>query len=124
MRGVYWQRDDIFFKDVISGCDCSGGGQTKCMKYLPRNFRIIKDNLFEAPEIFNIIKENSGSNNKEMYEVFNMGCRMEIYCDATDADTMIAAATEFGIAAQVIGRVEEGGKKELVIRLKDEEIRY
>lgn len=94
------------------------------MKYLPGNFKIIKDNLFDGPDIFNIIKENSGSNNKEMYEVFNMGCRLEIYCDAVDADTMIAAATEFGIAAQVIGRVEESEQKELVIKLKDEEIRY
>jgi phosphoribosylformylglycinamidine cyclo-ligase len=111
--------------DKIHGLiHCSGGGQTKCMKYLPGNFRIIKDNLFDAPEIFNIIKENSGSSNKEMYEVFNMGCRLEIYCDATDADTMIDAATEFGIAAQVIGRVEESEKKELVIKLKDEEIVY
>ncbi len=111
--------------DKIHGLiHCSGGGQTKCMKYLPGNFKIIKDNLFEAPEIFNIIKANSGSNNKEMYEVFNMGCRLEIYCDAADADTMIAAATSFGIAAQVIGRVEESEKKELVIKLKNEEIRY
>lgn len=103
---------------------CSGGGQTKCMKYLPGNFKVIKDNLFEAPEIFNIIKQNSGSNNKEMYEVFNMGCRLEIYCDAADAELMIKAANGFGIDAQVIGRVEGGSKKELVIRLKDEEIRY
>lgn len=111
--------------DKIHGLiHCSGGGQTKCMKYLPGDFRIIKDNLFEAPEIFKIIKENSGSNNKEMYEVFNMGCRLEIYCDAADAENMIAAANNFGIAAQVIGRVEEADKKELVIKLKDEEIRY
>ena len=111
--------------DKIHGViHCSGGGQTKCMKYLPGNFRIIKDNLFDAPEIFKIIKENSGSNNKEMYEVFNMGCRLEIYCDAADADTMIAAAKVFGIAAQVIGRVEESEKKELVIKLKEEEICY
>ena len=109
--------------DKIHGViHCSGGGQTKCMKYLPGNFKIIKDNLFDVPEVFNIIKQNSGSNNKEMYEVFNMGCRLEIYCDATDADTMIAAANEFGIAAQVIGRVEASDKKELVIKLKDEEI--
>lgn len=111
--------------DKIHGLiHCSGGGQTKCMKYLPGNFKIIKDNLFGAPEIFNIIRENSGSNNKEMYEVFNMGCRLEIYCDAADAETMIAAATRFGIAAQVIGRVEDSEKKELVIRLKNEEIFY
>lgn len=111
--------------DKIHGViHCSGGGQTKCMKYLPCNFKIVKDNLFDAPEIFNIIKENSGSNNKEMYEVFNMGCRLEIYCAAADAETMITAATEFGIEAQVIGRVDASEKKQLVIRLKDEEIVY
>ncbi|MBC7887663.1 MAG: phosphoribosylformylglycinamidine cyclo-ligase [Ferruginibacter sp.] len=111
--------------DKIHGLiHCSGGGQTKCMKYLPGNFRIIKDNLFEAPEIFKIIQESSGSNNREMYEVFNMGCRLEIYCAAEDADIMIAAAKAFNIEAQVIGRVEANDKKELVIRLKDEEIVY
>ena len=112
----------------------SGGGQTKCMKYLPelvsdgskpsRHLKVIKDNLFEPPEIFNIIKQNSGSSNKEMYEVFNMGCRLEIYCDAADAGIMITVAEKFGIAGQVIGRVEESEKKELVIKLKDEEIMY
>lgn len=111
--------------DKIHGLiHCSGGGQTKCMKYLPDNFKIIKDNLFEAPEIFKIIKESSGSNNKEMYEVFNMGCRLEIYCAADDADTMIAAAKTFNIDAQIIGRVEANDKKELVIKLKEEEIVY
>ncbi|HMI79231.1 MAG TPA: AIR synthase related protein, partial [Ferruginibacter sp.] len=83
--------------DKIHGLiHCSGGGQTKCMKYLPGNFKVIKDNLFEAPEIFRIIQQNSGSNNKEMYEVFNMGCRLEVYCDASDAGTMIEAANKFG----------------------------
>ncbi|MFN8251262.1 MAG: AIR synthase-related protein [Ferruginibacter sp.] len=111
--------------DKIHGLiHCSGGGQTKCMKYLPGNFRIVKDNLFEAPEIFRIIQQNSGSSNKEMYEVFNMGCRMEIYCDAADAQTMIGAAKQFNIDAQVIGRVEASEKKELVIQLKDETITY
>ena len=111
--------------DKIHGLiHCSGGGQTKCLKYLPGNFKIIKDHLFDVPDVFNIIKENSGSSNKEMYEVFNMGCRLEIYCDAADADTMITAAKEFNIDAQVIGRVEAGSKKELVIKLKNEEIIY
>ncbi len=122
--------------DKIHGLiHCSGGGQTKCMKYLPspaesdglkplRHLKVIKDNLFAPPEIFNIIKENSGSSNREMYEVFNMGCRMEIYCDAADAAAMIAAAEQFNIAAQVIGRVEAGEKKELVIKLGEEEIVY
>ena len=111
--------------DKIHGLiHCSGGGQTKCMKYMPGNFKIIKDNLFEAPEIFKIIKESSGSNNKEMYEVFNMGCRLEIYCAAEDAEMMISAANTFNIDAQIIGSVEANDKKELVIKLKDEEIIY
>ena len=111
--------------DKIHGLiHCSGGGQTKCMKYLPGNFKIVKDNLFEAPEIFKIIKESSGSNNKEMYEVFNMGCRLEIYCAAEDAEMMISAANTFNIDAQIIGRVKANDKKELMIKLKDEEIVY
>ena len=111
--------------DKIHGLiHCSGGGQTKCMKYLPGNFKIIKDNLFEAPEIFRIIKESSGSSNKEMYEVFNMGCRLEIYCSPENAGTMIAVAKSFNIDAQVIGRVEANDKKELVIKLKDEDLLY
>ncbi len=111
--------------DKIHGLiHCSGGGQTKCMKYLPGNFKIIKDNLFSPPEIFNIIQQNSGSSNKEMYEVFNMGCRLEIYCDAENAEVMIDAAQSFGIAAQIIGRVEESPKKELLIHADGETIVY
>jgi phosphoribosylformylglycinamidine cyclo-ligase len=128
-----------YFEKIHGLIHCSGGGQTKCMKYLPsiwpdapsdhvdgkpQHLKIIKDNLFEAPEIFNIIKKNSGSNNREMYEVFNMGCRLEIYCNACDAATMITEANKFGIAAQIIGRVEESDKKELVIRVDGEEIIY
>ncbi|MFT3912460.1 MAG: AIR synthase-related protein [Ferruginibacter sp.] len=111
--------------DKIHGLiHCSGGGQTKCMKYLPGNFKIIKDNLFTPPEIFNIIQTNSGSSNKEMYEVFNMGCRLEIYCDPVDAKIMIDAAKQFNIEAQIIGRVEAADKKELHIKLKDETLVY
>ena len=111
--------------DKIHGMiHCSGGGQTKCMKYLPDNFKIIKDNLFTPPEIFNIIQKSSNSNNKEMYEVFNMGCRLEIYCAAEDAETMIAAAKTFNIEAQIIGRVEANDKKELVIKLAEETLNY
>ena len=111
--------------DKIHGLiHCSGGGQTKCLKYLPADFKIIKDNLFEAPPVFKLIQENSGSNNKEMYEVFNMGCRLEIYCKPEDAAIMIAEAKAFNIDAQIIGRVEASTKKVLVIKLKDEEINY
>ncbi|MFT3679212.1 MAG: AIR synthase-related protein [Ferruginibacter sp.] len=111
--------------DKIHGLiHCSGGGQTKCMKYLPGNFRVVKDNLFEAPPVFKLIQQNSGSNNREMYEVFNMGCRLEIYCNQADAQIMIDTASSFNIGAQVIGRVEENNKKELVLKTADGEIIY
>ncbi len=113
-----------YFDKIHGLIHCSGGGQTKCMKYLPGNFKIVKDNLFEAPEVFKIIQQNSGSNNKEMYEVFNMGCRLEVYCAAADAQIMIDAANAFNIDAQIIGRVEANDKKELVIKLKDETLLY
>lgn len=111
--------------DKIHGLiHCSGGGQTKCLKYLPANYHIIKDNLFPAPAIFSIIKENSGSSLKEMYEVFNMGCRLEIYCAKEDAETMINAAKLYNIDAQIIGRVEASTKKELSISVDGETIKY
>jgi phosphoribosylformylglycinamidine cyclo-ligase len=97
--------------DKINGLiHCSGGGQTKCMKYVPENVQVVKDNLFEAPEIFKIIQQSSGADDKEMYQVFNMGCRLEIYTDEKNADQLISIARGFGIDAQVIGRVEEGSK--------------
>ena len=111
--------------DKVNGLiHCSGGGQTKCLKYLTGNFKIVKDNLFYAPEIFKLIAKSSGSNAKEMYEVFNMGCRLEIYCSPADANVMIDVAQSFGIAAQVIGRVEASTKKCLTIIVDDEEINY
>ena len=112
------------FEEINGLIHCSGGGQTKCLKYLPGNFKIIKDNLFDAPEIFNIIEKSSGSNLKEMYEVFNMGCRLEIYCEKENAQTIIETAQSFGIAAQIIGRVEESNKKELLIKIRGEKISY
>ena len=112
------------FEKINGLIHCSGGGQTKCLKYLPGNFKIIKDNLFDAPEIFKIIEKSSGSKLKEMYEVFNMGCRLEIYCEKENAPTMIELAESFGIAAQIIGRVEESQKKELLIKVRGEKISY
>ncbi len=115
---------DNYFDKIHGLIHCSGGGQTKCMKYLPGNFKIVKDNLFAVPPVFQLIKENSGSSWREMYEVFNMGCRLEIYCTPGDAQIMVDAAKFFSIDAQVIGRVEESDKKELVIQLKEEYIVY
>ncbi|HAO04634.1 MAG: phosphoribosylformylglycinamidine cyclo-ligase [Chitinophagaceae bacterium] len=111
--------------DIIHGLiHCSGGGQTKCLKYLHSPFRIIKDNLFAPPPIFKIIQQNSGSSLKEMYEVFNMGCRMELYCNRNNAATIIDIANSFGIDAQIIGRVEAADKKQLIITVNETELIY
>ena len=104
--------------DAIHGLiHCSGGGQTKCLKYLPSNLRVIKDNLFKPPVIFNLIQDSSRADDREMYQVFNMGTRMEIYCKDQDAQNIIDLSLSFGVGAQVIGRVESSSKKELQISL-------
>ena len=103
--------------DAIKGMiHCSGGGQTKCMKYLPGPMRIVKDNFMEVPPIFNLIQENSGANAKEMYQVFNMGHRLEIFTDEETAPALIALAKTFNIESQVIGRVEASSQKELILK--------
>lgn len=102
--------------DAVHGLvHCSGGGQTKCLKYLPGPMRIVKDNLFTPPIVFNLIQEASGADAREMYQVFNMGTRLELFTDAQHADTFIRIAQEFGVDAQIVGRVEPSDKKELII---------
>jgi phosphoribosylformylglycinamidine cyclo-ligase len=103
------------FDEVNGLIHCSGGGQTKCLKYLPGNFKVIKDNLFEIPPIFQLIKDASGADYKEMFQVFNMGCRMEIYTNENAAASIISIAKSFGVDAQIIGRVEADDKKSLDI---------
>lgn len=104
---------DTHFNDIHGMIHCSGGGQTKCMKYLPTTLKIIKDNLFTPPPIFNLIQENAGSDNKEMYQVFNMGHRLEIFTNQQTAEALIATAAEFNIEAQIVGRVEAAQKSSL-----------
>lgn len=104
---------DTHFADIHGMIHCSGGGQTKCMKYLPTTLKIIKDNLFTPPPIFNLIQENAGSDNKEMYQVFNMGHRLEIFTNQQTAEALIATAAEFNIEAQIVGRVEAAQKSSL-----------
>ena len=108
------------FEKINGLIHCSGGGQTKCLKYIPDNVRVVKDNLFEPPVIFKLIQQASKSDDREMYQVFNMGTRLEIYTNDKDATTIISIAKKFGVDAQVIGRVEESGKKELVIKLPND----
>ncbi|MGN6299080.1 MAG: AIR synthase related protein [Ginsengibacter sp.] len=110
------------FEKIYGLIHCSGGGQTKCLKYLPENVRVIKDNLFMPPEIFKKIKEASNADNREMYQVFNMGCRMEIYTDEDFAKNIVSLASEFNIDAQIIGRVEASEKKELIIEADGERL--
>ena len=89
---------------------CSGGAQTKVLHFVD-DVHIIKDNLFEIPPLFRLIQEESGTDWKEMYQVFNMGHRMELYVPETEAERIISISESFGIPAQIVGRVEEGSKQ-------------
>ena len=112
------------FRKKISGIiHCTGGGQTKILHFV-KNCRIIKDNMLEIPEIFNIIKKQTNTSWKEMYEVFNMGHRMEIYCNSSLANEIISISKSFNIEAQIIGKVEKSDKKELIIESKGIKIEY
>lgn len=93
---------------------CSGGAQTKVMHFV-KNVRVIKDNLFPVPPLFKMIQEQSGTDWKEMYKVFNMGHRMEVYIAPEHAEKVIEIAKSFGIEAQIVGRVEASEKNELFI---------
>jgi phosphoribosylformylglycinamidine cyclo-ligase len=108
------------FESVHGMIHCSGGGQTKCLKYLPAPMKVIKDNLFVPPPVFELIEKSSGSTPREMFQVFNMGCRLEIYTDADAADSIISIAEGFGIEARIIGRVEHSDQKNLDIHYKGE----
>jgi len=93
---------------------CSGGAQTKILHFIEKG-HVVKDNLFELPPLFKLIQEESGTNWQEMYQVFNMGHRMELYVDPKIAEDIIQISKEFGVDAQIIGRVEQSSSKELTI---------
>lgn len=95
---------------------CTGGAQTKILHFINDNCKIIKDNMFAVPPLFKIIKEESNTDWKEMYQVFNMGHRMEIYVNPEDAEEIIQISKSFNIDAQVIGHVEEDNKPSLTIK--------
>ena len=94
---------------------CSGGGQTKVMHFIDK-LHVIKDNLFPVPPLFKMIQQSSGTPWEEMYRVFNMGHRMEIYVDPADAKAIIDIASSFNLEARVIGRCEPSADKRLTIR--------
>lgn len=101
--------------DIHGMVHCSGGGQTKCLKYLPDGVAVVKDHLLPVPEIFHLIQKAGGADPREMYQVFNMGTRLEIYTTEAAADSIIAIANKYGIDAQVIGRVVASSTKSLDI---------
>lgn len=95
---------------------CSGGAQTKVLHFLNDGLHVIKDNMFELPPLFKLIQQQSNTSFEEMYKVFNMGHRMELYVDAEVADKIIAISNSFNIDAKIIGRVEEGNGKTVTIK--------
>lgn len=112
-----------FRKKIHGIVHCSGGAQTKVMHFV-EHVHIIKDNLFEVPPLFRMIQEESQTEWKEMYKVFNMGHRMEIYVNQSLAQPIIEVANQFGVAAQVVGRVEPSDRKMLTIRSEKGEFTY
>ncbi len=102
---------------------CSGGAQTKVMHFV-KDVHVIKDNLFPIPPLFDLIQKESGTSFKEMYQVFNMGHRMEIYLSPNHADEVIQIAQSYGIPAQIVGYVEGYAGKKLTIRNQGQEYIY
>lgn len=104
------------FRKQINGIiHCSGGAQTKVLHFT-NSLHIVKDNMFKLPPLFRMIQESSGTDWKEMYKVFNMGHRLEIYTNEKAAEEMIQIAKEFNIEAQIVGHVEASEKKQLTIK--------
>ena len=113
------------FRSEIHGIvHCSGGAQTKVLHFVNDNVHIIKDNLFPIPPLFKLIQEQSGTDWKEMYKVFNMGHRMELYVPAAIAEEIIAISKSFNIDAQIIGKVEASAKKQVTIIAETGEFIY
>ena len=107
---------DQFSPQEIHGMvHCSGGAQTKILHFID-NLHIIKDNLFPIPPLFQLIQAQSNTDWKEMYQVFNCGHRMELYVPESIADKLIAISESFGVAAQIVGRVEASATKKLTIQ--------
>ena len=94
---------------------CTGGGQTKVVKFID-NVKVIKDNFLPIPPLFELIQQVSGTGWKEMYQVFNMGHRLEVYLPEDKAAEAIALGEQFGIPAQIVGRVEAADAPEVEIR--------
>ena len=110
-------------KDIHGMVHCSGGAQTKILHFI-NNLHIIKDNLFEAPPLFKLIQKESKTDWKEMYQVFNMGHRMELYVNEEIAEEIIAISKSFNVDAKIVGRVEASDSKKLTIKSEFGEFNY
>ena len=103
---------------------CSGGAQTKVLHFINEGLHVVKDNLFELPPLFKTIHEQSHTEWKEMYKVFNMGHRMELYLDENQAQEVMDISRSFNIDARIIGRVEKGSGKQVTVRSAYGEFNY
>ena len=110
-------------KDIFGMVHCSGGAQTKVLHFV-ENVHVIKDNMFEIPPLFKLIQEESGTDWKEMYQVFNMGHRMELYVEEAIAEDLIAISKSFNVDAQIIGRVKGAEGKRLTIKSENGTFEY
>ena len=110
-------------KDIHGMVHCSGGAQTKILHFV-KNLHIIKDNLFEVPPLFKLIQEESKTDWKEMYQVFNMGHRMELYVPQEIADDIIEISKSFNVDAKIVGRVAASETKKLTIKSEFGEFLY
>lgn len=102
---------------------CTGGAQTKVLHFVGENCRVVKDNMFPVPPLFRIIQEQSGTDWAEMYKVFNMGHRMEIYVSPEDAQRVMDISRSFGVDARVVGHIEEG-RRSLTIKSENGTFEY
>jgi len=113
------------YREAIHGIvHNTGGAHTKCLKYIEQPVRLIKDNLFNPPLIFDLIQEASKISYHEMYQVFNMGTRLELYTDQQTAEAIISLAKTLDVDAQIVGRVEASEQKEVIIRSQFGEFQY
>ncbi len=101
---------DELRNDIHGMVHCTGGAQTKILHFISEGCKVVKDNMFPVPPLFKAIQEQSGTEWKEMYKVFNMGHRLEVYLSPENADKVIEISRSFNIDAQIVGRVEEGNK--------------
>lgn len=114
---------DIMRPRIHGMVHCTGGAQTKVLNFVNENCKVVKDNMFPVPPLFKLIHDESGTDWREMYMVFNMGHRLEVYVNPEDAQTVIDTANGFDIDAQVVGHIEEG-KRSLTIKSEFGEFNY